>query len=306
MARRIVLFVLILLIPTVALASPKVFYTLGGGLAPYEPVAPAPHDMFSETAELMTVDFIDRGGADSILLRCGGKSMIVDGADFNQFRFIQAALAAFQVRHFDYMINTHAHDDHIEGLIAILSREYEVGTYLSCYEEDYKESAEFLAVRDLLKLRNIPYRRIGDGDRLTLGDADVYVFRDETPGIDKNRHSLVIKVVYGRSSVLLMADAGMQTQDYLLGLHGPDVFKADVLKFAHHGITTMSVPFLAAVFPEVAVVTNNRADVPLTDRQLAHFHIPRFYTHAGVVHMETDGQLWRAEQMPPDWPPNGN
>ena len=49
-----------------------------------------------------------------------------------------------------------------------------------------------------------------------LGSAKITVYRDETPGIDKNRHSIVLKIVFGERSLLLMADAGGQTQEYFL------------------------------------------------------------------------------------------
>ena len=302
MIRKLILFILVLWIPATALADSDVYYTLRNTRAPYEPVTAAQPDMFPDDAELLTVSFIDRGAADCILLCCGGETMIVDGAAYNQFKFIDAALSALDVHHFDYMINTHAHDDHIEGLIALLKHDYPADVYMSCYEDGYSGSAEHTEVRKLLTERNIPYQRIGNGDHFSLGNAEVTVFRDETPGIDKNRHSLILKVVYHGSSVLLMADAGRQTQDYLLDLYDADVFKADVLKFAHHGMTTMSVPFLAAVAPELVIVTNIRSSVPRAEKQLATLHIPRYYTHTGVVLMQTDGNLWHAEQMPPDWP----
>ena len=43
-----ILFILILLVPAFAFADSVVFYTLGDGKAPYEPVAEAPSDMFPD------------------------------------------------------------------------------------------------------------------------------------------------------------------------------------------------------------------------------------------------------------------
>ena len=204
MLRKLLIPLLILLIPTLAFASPVIYHRLGANMAPYEPVAVAQPDMLFETADLLTVDFLDHGAADCILLRIDGETMLVDGASLNQFGFIRDELAALDVKHFNYMVNTHAHKDHIDGLIAILKRDdYQVDAYLSCYTDDYPGSEEYTRVRELLTQRDIPYYRIAGGDHFMLGQAYVAVFRDETPGIDKNRHSLVLKISFGDRSVLL-------------------------------------------------------------------------------------------------------
>ncbi|MBN1778134.1 MAG: MBL fold metallo-hydrolase [Clostridiales bacterium] len=302
MIRKWFLFILILLVPAFASADPVIFHTLDGGSAPYETVSEAAGGLFADGAELLTVDFIDRGASDCIMLRCGGETMLVDGAIFNQFAHIESVFRTLDVTHFTYLLNTHAHDDHIEGLLAILRRDYTVDEYMSCYPDGYNGSEYQTKARELLAAKNIPYRQIGDGDRFTLGGAEVTVFRDETPGIDKNRHSIILKVVFGERSVLLMADAVGQTQEYLLGQYDPSVFKADVLKYPHHGYVNMTSAFLQAVSPELCVITNTRASAALAERQLAALHIPRYYTNAGVVRMQTDGKIWRAEQMPFGWP----
>ena len=257
---------------------------------------------FSSDAALLTVDFIDRGASDCILLQCGGETMLVDGAVFYQFHHIQSVLQALQITNFTYLLNTHTHDDHVEGLIAILRRDYPVDAYISCYPDDYEGSQYQLQVRTLLAAKDIPYHQVHDGDVFFLGDARITVYRDETPGIDKNRHSIVLKVEYEERSILLMADAGELTQRYLLEQYNASVFKADVLKYPHHGYTPMSPAFLDAVNPELCVITNDRVSAALTEGQLADHHIPRYYTHEGVIRMQTDGALWHAEQMPWEWP----
>lgn len=306
MLKKLILFLLVLSVPVSAAAGPVVFHTLDKGFAPYETVPEAYDGQFGADAELLTVDFIDRGASDCILLQCGGETLLVDGAIFNQFRHIESVLAALDITHFTYLLNTHAHDDHIEGLLAILRRDYQVDEYISCYPDDYTGAEEYTTARALLKAKDIPYRQVGDGDHFMLGAAKITVYRDETPGIDKNRHSLVLRVVFGQRSLLLMADAGGQTQEYFLGVYDPSVFQADVLKYPHHGYTKMISPFLAAVSPELCVVTNTRASAAAAETQLKALHIPRYYTNSGVVRMQTDGLTWRAQQMPFEWPANEN
>lgn len=302
-----IVVVWLIAISSLAFADSAMLFSLRGARAPYEEVPSAQGFAFAQDAQLLTVDFIDHGASDSILLRFGDHTLLVDGAIGRQFKHIESVLHTLNVQHFDYLLNTHAHDDHIQGLIKILSRdEYTVDEYLSCYTDDYTASKYQLKVRELLALRSIPYRRIGNGDHFTLGDATITVYRDETPGIDKNRHSLVLKVVYGQRSVLLMADASSDTQKYLLSIYPASEFKADVLKIPHHGYINMSQSFLDAVDPLVCTVTNSMASAARTERQLAAQHIPRYYTNNGVVRMQTDGKVWVVEQMPFAWPGDGN
>ena len=287
-----------------ATADTIIYHTLSSddGLAPFEPVETVQSSPFPPDAALLTVDFLDRGAADSILLQCGGESLLVDGGLYGLRTHVIDILSYLQISHFTYMLNTHAHDDHIEGLISLLLRDYLPDEYLSCYPDDYRGSEYYTRVRELLSEKNVPYRRIGDGDRFTLGSAQITVYRDETPNIDKNRHSIVLKVVLGKRSILLMADAIGRTQEYLLSKYDPSEFQADVFKYPHHGYVNMTYAFLDAIDPSLSVITNSRKSAALADQQLAYRGIPRYYTNQGAVHLQTDGRIWQAQQMPWSWP----
>lgn len=107
-----------------------------------------------------------------------------------------------------------------------------------------------------------------------------------------------MKVVYGERSLLLMADAIGRTQEYLLAHYDASVFKADVLKYPHHGYVNMTYDFLDAVDPEVRGITNTSSATVRADDQLAFRHIPRYFTAMGNVCMQTDVHVWLAEQLP--------
>lgn len=301
MARKLILLVFLTLFPIAASAEAILFYP-PDSLAPYEPVPVAEQAPFAADADLLSIDFLDRGAADCILLRCGGETMLVDGGKYQLIDHLLDVFSHLEITHFTYMLNTHAHDDHIEGLIGLLRRDYTPDLYMSCYPDDYAGSPYQTRVRELLREKDVPYRKIGDGVQFTLGGASLTVYRDETPSIDKNRHSILLKVVFGKRSALLMADAGGQTQDYLLTQYDPDVFKADVLKYPHHGYVHMEPAFLSAVDPLLCVVTNTRSSAALAEKQLSQRGIPRFFTNQGAVRLQTDGLSWYAQQMPFAWP----
>jgi competence protein ComEC len=94
------------------------------------------------------------------------------------------------------------------------------------------------------------------GDILEVGGAEVAVLappRDvATHPSRPNDESLVLKVSYGETSALLEGDAEKKTEKQV-AQENP---QADVLKVAHHGSATSTIPeLLAAVRPHFAVIS---------------------------------------------------
>lgn len=65
---------------------------------------------------IMEVHYIDVGQADSSLILCGGESMLVDGGNVADSDLVVAYLAEHGVEELDYVVCTHAHEDHVGGL----------------------------------------------------------------------------------------------------------------------------------------------------------------------------------------------
>jgi competence protein ComEC len=81
---------------------------------------------------------------------------------------------------------------------------------------------------------------------------------DQTAAGRPNDESLVMKITYGRTSALLEGDAERQTE-YRIVEEQP---QADLLKVAHHGSATSTVPeLLAAVHPRFAVISAGARNV---------------------------------------------
>lgn len=73
------------------------------------------------------VRYLDVGQADAALVSCDGKFMLIDGGNVEDSSLIVAVLKKLGVSHLDYVINTHPHEDHVEGLAG--SRD--LGAYIS-------------------------------------------------------------------------------------------------------------------------------------------------------------------------------
>lgn len=67
------------------------------------------------------IHFFDVGEADSALVACDGHYMLIDGGYPGSSRFLYAYLEAHDITHLDYIICTHAHEDHIGGLAGALN-----------------------------------------------------------------------------------------------------------------------------------------------------------------------------------------
>jgi competence protein ComEC len=84
-------------------------------------------------------------------------------------------------------------------------------------------------------------------------------FKDESHTI--NGHSLVLKLTFGKFTMLLGADLNEISQDYLLNNSADgNKFKADVYKVGHHGAADFSVDFLKNVAPKAAVFSSGDND----------------------------------------------
>jgi competence protein ComEC len=108
----------------------------------------------------------------------------------------------------------------------------------------------------------------------------------------KNNDSLVLKITYGRNSVLLTGDAEKQMESAMLR---EDVH-ADVMKVAHNGSKTSSTQeFLNAVHPRFAFISvgaRNSFGHPRHEvlERLAAAHTKTYRTDAlGAVSFYLDG-----------------
>jgi competence protein ComEC len=92
------------------------------------------------------------------------------------------------------------------------------------------------------------------GDNFDFGGASIRVLAPEAgnPVGRRNDESLVMKFVYGKTSALLEGDAERKSEQRFAE-YKPE---ADLLKVAHHGSATSTIPqLLAAVHPHFAVIS---------------------------------------------------
>jgi len=227
----------------------------------------------------VTVWVFDVGQGDAIFIDAPHKQILIDGGpDALVLERLQAAMPWWD-RSIDIVVNTHPHADHLAGLLPVLER-YKVAQILDA-DEGYNtpEFAEYL------KLAN-PHRGILAGD-VTVDLGDGVRLKTLWPEIayndnvleDPNDGSIVFLLEYGKTSMLLTGDAGIDEEMQW------EVGDIDILKVGHHGSdTSTSQEFVDRTRPEIAIISvgeGNDYNHPST------FVIDRL-VQAGVAIFRTD------------------
>jgi competence protein ComEC len=205
----------------------------------------------------LEVDFLEVGQGDAILIKTpAGQNILIDGGPDKTVLKRLAENLPWWDKQIDLMILTHPHDDHVSGLIDVLKR-YHVKRIL--YTGVTHTGLNYLAWLKLVRDKKVPLViidkqqsvELGQGVKLDILYPDRSLLGQNLE--DLNQSSLVVKLVYGQSKLLLTSDAGLEVENKLLG---EDVdLSADILKVGHHGSEyATSAEFLAKVRPSLAVI----------------------------------------------------
>lgn len=252
--------------------------------------------LFPDAEDVLTVIAAEQGmAADCFVLSCGGETAMIDCGLLGPDNLVPRMLKLLGIARFDYIINTHPHDDHINGIIELLPL-YEIGAIYAGFERHANNLNKRL-FREAIKL-NIPVEQVGAPLDLRLGAAELRLY--QVPwGDNVNNRSLVTRVTLGGRSLLLTADIGQSGIRWLLDTYGADSFQADILKIPHHGIDRVAPELLAAADPQAVFITyfpHSRNE--LTHKQLVKLGYDPLYAGLGSLVMKTDGRSWTLSQLP--------
>lgn len=262
--------------------------------------------MWAGSSGKLEITFLNVGQGDAILVRTpAGRTMLVDAGGSPSYisssfdpgrQVVVPTLARAGIRKLDLVVNSHPHEDHLGGIPAVLDN-IQVGRYVAPPLEHTTPLA--LKVQDVLDQKKIPVSYIKTGAEIKL-DPSVKISVLGPPETllagtrsDANNNSLVLHIVYGKSSFLLTGDL---EQDGMLDLvrrfqNGriPGEIRADVLKCPHHGSSYSICPeFAAAVRPQVVVISVGRNNFGHPDAQTINFWQDQ---GARVLRTDEDGHI---------------
>lgn len=275
--RKLILFLLLLLLLPAA-APAEVF--VGG-----EPPA--------DWAErpVLRVTFLQTGRSDAILVECGGEAMLIDGGDASWAQALLHDLQARGLTDFRYFLNTHPHNDHIEGLTYLMQQGVLPERFMSPFAADWHDgSYHDEAVRTAWD-QGVRFRLVRDGDVYALGTAEVHIFRS-TRYTDMNSRSAIELITFGDSRILLCADLTGNAQKALLSALPEGTLTAEIIKAPHHGENAMVPEFLTAAAPSLIICTSQADEAPDLARQAGGRDLPLLYSGEGEIVLETDGTDW--------------
>ena len=198
------------------------------------------------------IDFIDVGQGDATLVRCDGHYMLVDGGKAKASALIYSYLKNNGIKHLDYMVATHPDADHIGGLAGALN--YATVDTAYCPVTSY-DTKTFASLTKYLAKQNKSLTVPSAGDVFELGSAEVTVVGPISVSTDDtNNSSIVLRIVYGKTSFLLTGDAEQDEEREIID-SGAQI-ESTVLKVGHHGSgSSTSYYFLREVAPEYAVMS---------------------------------------------------
>lgn len=203
----------------------------------------------------MFVDFVDVGQGDCTLIRTADAVILVDAGEAGTADTVVSYLKEKGIKNIDCCIATHPHSDHIGALYRIFE-EFSVDTVLlpDIPDELIPTTSTYEKFLDGLEnVKNII--PAGAGDNFDFGSLNLDILGPVKEYDDLNQMSLVSKVSFGNTSVMLTGDAETPAETDMLKKRNVD-YSADILKVGHHGSkTSTSEKWLKAVHPQFAVVS---------------------------------------------------
>lgn len=222
-------------------------------------IVPNP-DAATETAPF-EIHFIDVGQADCALVICDDEYMLIDGGNKDDSSTVYTYLKKYNVTELDYIVATHAHEDHVGGLSGALNFAKAKVALSPVTEYDSKAFSDFVKN---LEDQDVKITIPNVGDSFDLGSAEFNILACNTTD-DTNNTSIVLKITYGETSFLFTGDAEYECEKIMLD-NEADI-SSTVLKVGHHGSSTSSsYRFLREVSPQYAVISVGK------DNEYGHPH----------------------------------
>jgi competence protein ComEC len=197
--------------------------------------------------------FFDVGHGDAALLRLPNeRHLLIDAGARSPTgdhgtHTVLPHLERYGIDRLDAVLVSHPHGDHLGGVPALL-RGVPVGRLITggtAYDSDL-----YAETQHLIDSTGVPHQTVQRGDTLLLDPAVRLQILAPEPGArtgdNANDASIVLRVAYGRTTLLFTGDAERQTEAHLVRRYG-DFLRSDVVKVGHHGSSTSSTaPFVAA------------------------------------------------------------
>ncbi len=205
----------------------------------------------------LTFAMLDVGQGDALFIESptGIQILFDSGPSRNILGSLRKVMSPFD-RSIDAIVITNPDADHIGGFLEII-KNYKVGVVLE--PGTFNSSKTYQNLKAEIQNQNIKNMLAQKGMRLDMGGGaviDILFPNQDVSSWDPNDGSVVAKLTYGETTIMLTGDSTAKTEKIILNAFAPSVLDSDILKVGHHGsYTSTSLDFVNAVSPDYALIS---------------------------------------------------
>jgi len=202
-----------------------------------------------EKKENFQIRYIDVGEADSILIQNNGKYALIDAGNNEDGEKLVKYFQSLGIQKLEYVIGTHAHEDHIGGMDDII-KNFQINHF---YMPDVVTTTRtFEEILENLEKKSIRFETPKIGETFTLDETNFKIIWVGDNEEDLNSTSIILRAKYKNTTYLFTGDATIEVEKQILD----EEIESDVLKVSHHGSKqSNSDAFLRKVNPKYAIIS---------------------------------------------------
>ena len=214
--------------------------------------------------------------------------MLIDAGNNEDGKMIVNFLNQNNISKIDYLVATHADEDHIGGIDDILNS-VKVNQLLiptvGSSGSDYKNAIE------AAKNNNVEIKNPVRGDKFNLDSANIEIMSAlEGEDVSDNDSSIVMQMNYNTTKYLFMGDAEKEVEN------SRQWQEVDVLKVGHHGSnSSSSEKFLEQTNPKYSIIEvgkNNSYNLPSSKALTRLKNINTKILRTDMANGEEAGSFW--------------
>lgn len=226
----------------------------------------------------LEVHFINVDREDAILIRSSEKVILIDGGRYSKKEIVTPYLKELGIKKIDAMIGSHLHYNHIQAQADILKnfvvdKIYYPQNLKTCYSS-YCRKTDQKYILDEIKKQNKEITIMKPGDNIDIGDINIFCIgpisikkcTTNCENYAQNNNSLNFILTYGKTKFMFTGDHVQS--DNIMKKFGNKDLNIDVLKFPHHGSSSMSEELIEELSPKYVIVTNDEDALYSSQREL--------------------------------------
>ena len=208
----------------------------------------------------LRIFFIDVGQGDStLIITPDKKTVLIDGGGSDSFDVGKKVLLPYlldrRILKIDYVLISHFDTDHCGGILTIMEKVKVKNIIIS---EQAVHSENYERFKKLMIHKKIRLIEVKKGDKIKIERYSEFKILFPTSRLlsenPLNNNSIVAQFNYNNFKMLFTGDIEKLAEQQILKAEKAEI-RADILKVAHHGSKTSSIPeFIKAVKPKIALI----------------------------------------------------